>query len=164
MHLLTTHQARRELAQEVSQARTELHIISAYCKERGLEWIDSHIHNPLQSKKLLVRFLPTDIISGATDFSLYERCKALGWQMYVCFDLHAKTYVFDQKRCIVGSANLTQKGLGIDVAGNFELSAVVNIEEGDMAKIDQMFMAALPMTDVRYEQMRKDLEFLTQAF
>ena len=160
MPLLTTQQARRQIAQEVSQARTELHIISAYCKDRGIEWIDSHIQHPLHNKKLLVRFLPGDIASGATDFTLYERCKTLGWQMYVSFDLHAKTYVFDQKRCIVGSANLTRKGIGIDVTGNFELSAAVSIEEGDMAKIDQMFLTALPMTDVLYEEMSKELNAL----
>lgn len=63
----------------------------------AIKFVDDNIKHVLKNKKLLVRFLPGDIINGATDLDLYEYCKANGWELYIRFDLHAKTYIFDKK-------------------------------------------------------------------
>ena len=111
MSLLTTSETRNVIASQVASATNTLHIISAFCKESAMSFIEANIKNKLSEKKLMVRFLLSDMLSGATDLSLYEFCKSKGWQMYVRFDLHAKTYVFDKKRCILGSANMTSTAM-----------------------------------------------------
>ena len=106
----------------------------------------------------MVRFLLSDILHGATDFELFDYCKANGWQLYVRFDLHAKTYIFDRKRCILGSANLTSKGLGLSLHGNYELSSFAEVDDSDLKKIDALFDNAILMTDELYVTMKSDYE------
>ena len=106
----------------------------------------------------MVRFLLSDILHGATDFELFDYCKANGWQLYVRFDLHAKTYIFDRKRCILGSANLTSKGLGLSLHGNYELSSFAEVDDSDLKKIDMLFDNAILMTDELYVAMKSDYE------
>lgn len=154
MSLLNTYEVQQKIAQEVSSATTHLQIVSAFCKVEAVEFVDRHINTSLQTKKLMVRFLLSDILSGASDFGLYEYCKSHGWQMYVRFDLHAKTYIFDRKRCILGSANLTNRGLGLSFHGNYELSSFADVDDVDLRKIDALFDNAILMTDELYETMK----------
>lgn len=163
MSLLNTYEVQQKIAQEVSSATTHLQIVSAFCKTEAVEFIDSHINTPLQTKKLMVRFLLSDILTGASDFNLYEYCKSHGWQMYVRFDLHAKTYIFDRKRCILGSANLTNRGLGISFHGNYELSSFADVDDVDLRKIDTLFNNAILMTDELYETMKLEYQEAKKA-
>ena len=158
MNLLTTSEAKQRIALEVSSATEHIQIVSAFCKLPAIRFIDECIKNPLHSKKLVVRFLLSDILQGATDFQLYDYCKANGWHMYVSFDLHAKTYIFDRKRCILGSANLTSKGLGLSLHGNYELSSFAEVDDSDLKKIDTLFDNAILMTDELYAAMKSDYE------
>ncbi len=156
MSLLSTHEVKQKIIDEVSHASDNLQIISAFCKLQAIKFIDENISRPIKSKKLMVRFLLSDILNGATDFELYDYCKANGWQMYVRFDLHAKTYIFDRKRCILGSANLTSKGLGLSLHGNYELSSFATVDDSDLKKIDTLFDNAILMTDELYAEMKSD--------
>ena len=158
MRLLNTYEAKQIIAEEVSNANEHLQIISAFCKISALEFIDEKIKNSLKTKKLMVRFLLTDILQGACDFQLYEYCKSHGWQMYIRFDLHAKTYVFDRKRCILGSANLTNKGLGLGLQRNYELSSFAEVDDSELAKLDKLFDDAILMTDQLFEIMKQEYE------
>lgn len=162
MSLLSTHEVKQKIIDEVSRAADNLQIISAFCKLPAIKFIDENISHPIQNKKLMVRFLLSDILHGATDFELFDYCKENGWQMYVRFDLHAKTYVFDRKRCILGSANLTSKGLGLSLHGNYELSSFAEVDDSDLKKIDMLFGNAILMTDELYEAMRSDYEIAKQ--
>ncbi len=158
MSLLTTSEAKNKIAEQVRFATEQLHIISAFCKKTALEFIESNIQNNLCEKKILVRFLLSDIVNGVTDFELYEYCKANGWELYIRFDLHAKTYVFDRKRLVLGSANLTNNGFGLNYGGNYELSCFADIDSGDLKKIDSLFENAILMTDELYENMKLDYQ------
>lgn len=158
MSLLSTHEVKQKIIDEVSRAADNLQIISAFCKLPAIKFIDENISHPIKQKKLMVRFLLSDILHGATDFELFDYCKANGWQMYVRFDLHAKTYIFDRKRCILGSANLTSKGLGLSLHGNYELSSFAEVDDSDLKKIDTLFDNAILMTDELYIAMNSDYE------
>lgn len=158
MSLLSTHEVKQKIIDEVSRAADNLQIISAFCKLPAIKFIDENISHPIKQKKLMVRFLLSDILHGATDFELFDYCKANGWQMYIRFDLHAKTYIFDRKRCILGSANLTSKGLGLSLHGNYELSSFAEVDDSDLKKIDTLFDNAILMTDELYIAMKSDYE------
>ena len=158
MSLLSTHEVKQKIVDEVSHATDNLQIISAFCKLPAIKFIDENISHPIKNKKLMVRFLLSDILHGATDFELFDYCKANGWQLYVRFDLHAKTYIFDRKRCILGSANLTSKGLGLSLHGNYELSSFAEVDDSDLKKIDALFDNAILMTDELYVTMKSDYE------
>lgn len=158
MSLLTTSETKKLIAKQVATSTDTLQIISAYCKTSAIQFIEDNIHSSIKDKKIMVRFLLSDIIQGATDFSLYEFCKSNNWKMYIKFDLHAKTYIFDKKRCILGSANLTSNGMGLNFYGNYELSSFTEIDKSDLVKIDKLFNNAILMNDTLYNQMKLDYE------
>lgn len=163
MSLLTTSETRNVIASQVASATDTLHIISAFCKETAMSFIEANVKNELSEKKLMVRFLLSDILSGATDLSLYEFCKSKGWQMYVRFDLHAKTYIFDKKRCILGSANMTSNGIGLNAHGNYELSSFTDINDSDLIKINKLFDDSILMNDELYSLMKAEYDTAKQS-
>jgi len=146
------------LENEIGKTKNEIQIISAFCKENIIDFIESRLDKNVKNKKLLVRFTLDDILNKVTDFSLYNYCKDHKWDMFIQFNLHAKTYIFDKKRCIIGSANLTNRGTGISTYSNIEISSLDDIEEADMVKIDNLFEKSIKMTDNIYELMIENVE------
>lgn len=152
--ILLRTEIKDRLFKELSMARNDVLIISAYCKENVVDELERHINREVHNKILLVRFQYYDITTGASDLSIYEKCKLYGWQMYLKLDLHVKTYVFDKCRCIIGSANATNKGLGLTDKANDELAAIQELDEENYNKIFSLVDDAVPMTDSLYDLMR----------
>jgi len=94
MTIIYTENFKNELEKELISTTNNIHIISAFCKKNIIAFIDSKLSSSVKSKKLLVRFTLRDIISKATDFGLYEYCLENNWEMFVNFDIHAKTFIF----------------------------------------------------------------------
>lgn len=154
-HILYSDDIKRQIVEEINHTTDNLHIVTAYCKNEGIKFIEENLRNPISSKRLMVRFTFDDIVSGASDLSVYEFCKRNGWDMYVRFDLHAKTYIFDRKRWVVGSANLTSRGLGLASVSNYEMAVLADIEPDEMYKIESLFNSAFRMTDEIYQKMQE---------
>ena len=72
--LLIDDEIQNRIKEELQSCETDVNIISAYCKMSTLQYFDSCISNDVR-KRLLVRFLPSDISSGATDKEIYYYCK-----------------------------------------------------------------------------------------
>lgn len=162
MTVLFSDEIFAQIVFEIKKAKTEICIISAFCKESILETFEKNISSSIKNKRLMVRFRQADLVSGATDFSIYPYCKSHGWSFYIDLDMHAKTYIFDRKRCILGSANATNKGLGLSEHFNMELSKIFDLEETDYPKIDALFDKALLCTDELYEKMKKDFDSISR--
>jgi hypothetical protein len=155
MGLLFSNEIKNQLEVEIRQSTNDIHIISAYCKKAAIKFIENCVVNPMQSKKLMVRFAYIDIISGASDLDVYDFCKKNGWYLYMRLDLHAKTYIFDKTRCIVGSANLTSRGINIVDNANYEIALVTSVSDEEMCRIDNLFEDAVLMTDDMYNLMKE---------
>lgn len=151
------------LEQELYSIKNNIQIITAYCKLEALAYIDSKLLFSPSTKRILVRFRPEDIISGATDIEIYNYCKSKGWKLYIQLDLHAKTYIFDKKRWIVGSANLTSKGIGLIDNSNCEIAMLADVEETEIDKINAMFYTATLMTDQLFSLMQTQLSNIEKA-
>jgi hypothetical protein len=145
------------LEREFTNVKDNLQVISAYCTTNALAYVDSIIHNAPSAKKIMVRFHLDDILNGATDFSIYEYCKKHNWDVYIKLDLHAKTFIFDKKRWIVGSANLTSRGIGLINNSNMEMAVLADVDENEFEKINALFNAATLLTDDIYELMTDQL-------
>lgn len=153
MSLLYTRNIQDELITQLEQVTDSIQIITAYCKLNAISLIERHIPNSIDMKRILVRFRLGDILSGATDIELYDFCKRNGWKLYVRFDLHAKTYIFDNEKGIVGSANATSNGLGLYSNCNYELGSLIPIDAEDIHKINVLFNSALLIDDDIYQKM-----------
>lgn len=75
----------------------------------------------VESLSLFVRGAFADFSSGASDLELIQYINDMNGKVYVCQTLHAKYYRAD-KTILIGSANLTARGLGLAGAlSNFEI-------------------------------------------
>lgn len=161
MSILFSNEILDSVKKELSNASESVQIITAYCKEASLMHLDKCISDTLLDKKLLVRFRMDDVIIGSTDFSIIEYAMSRGWRVFIRFDLHAKTYIVDKKRGLVGSANATNSGLSIGMSGNMEMATLVDIEPQDVSKIAKLYDDAIEVDNAILDKLKKQLNSVT---
>ncbi|MCR5105320.1 MAG: hypothetical protein K6B68_12880 [Eubacterium sp.] len=158
MALLLSNEILNAISEELKKATESVQIISAFSKESTIKYLNKYIEPIVADKRILIRFRLDDLLSGSTDFSVIDYCRENGWNVYIRFDLHAKTYIVDNKRGINTSANATSSGLSIGRTGNVELGTLVDIEAKDIEKIDKLFNDAIPVDDPLLEELRNQFE------
>lgn len=158
MSILVSQKILDRIRNELSTSTESFLLISAYCKLPLVKHFDSCIANASIEKKLVVRFRPDDITSGASDLEIYPYCRDNGWRLFFRMDLHAKTYVFDRLRCIIGSANATGSGMNIGGAGNYEMATACELAEKDVRALDLLLRGAVEMNDSIYNIMKKTVD------
>lgn len=158
MSILVSQKILDRIRDELSSSTESFLLISAYCKLPLVQYFDSCIANKNIEKKLVVRFRPDDIASGASDLSIYPYCRDNGWKLFFRMDLHAKTYVFDRLRCVIGSANATSNGMNIGGSGNYEIATVCELADKDVRALDLLLYGAVEMDDTIYNIMKSAVE------
>ena len=153
MSILVSEKILETIKKELSKSTESFLLISAFCKLPLVEYFDSCIEKKDIEKKLIVRYRLSDILSGASDLELYPYCKENGWKLYFRLDLHAKTYVFDHLRCIVGSANATQSGMSTHNVGNYEIATTCELASDDILKLENLLKGSIQMNDEIYDVM-----------
>lgn len=157
MAILFSNEILNSVKHELERATQSVQIIAAYCKESTFEYLNSCIDTKIKNKRLLVRFRMDDILNGSTDFSIVQKGKEKGWDIYIRFDLHAKTYIIDGKRGFVGSANATNSGLSIGKNGNMEMATLVEMEQNDIDKINRIFNDAICVDSILIEKLHDQI-------
>lgn len=154
MAILVSQTILNRIHDELSKSTESFLLISAYCKLPLVKYFDQCITNENITKTLVVRYRPEDITAGASDLDIYPYCKAHGWKMHFRLDLHAKTYVFDRLRCIIGSANATSSGLNLGGIGNYEMATSCELADADRKTLDLLLRGAVEMNDDIYSIMK----------
>lgn len=97
-------------------------VISAYVTSSAVDWLASNIaqHDGPVRVTFLGRFTPSDLASGSSDIGALRSICSHGWDLLALSNLHAKIYLFDETRVIVGSGNWTNNGLKLCGTGNEE--------------------------------------------
>lgn len=157
MAILLSNEILNSVKMELQSATSSVQIITAYCKEKTLLYLNNCIGENVKEKNLMLRFRMDDVIKGSTDFSAVKMALETGWNVYVRFDLHAKTYVIDNKRGLVGSANATNAGLSIGRLRNMEIATLIDIEEKDIEKIRRLFDEAIRIDRSLLMEMEKQV-------
>ena len=147
--ILISGEVEEKLKIEVPACASDFNVVSGFCKLQTLKFLDSLCRKGI-NKRLLVRFLPSDISSGATDKEIFEYCKNNGWSIFVDYTIHAKTYVFDKVKCIMGSANATNRGIGSVDNCNKEASAFFELDNGQYQKVMTLYNDAIALDDELY--------------
>jgi len=156
--IIYSDEIKRKLETEFGNTNDNLQIITAYCKTTALSYVDAQLNNKAINKRLMVRFQLEDLLSGASDFDVFKYCCENGWELYIRLDLHAKTFIFDRKRWIVGSANLTSSGIGLAADSNMEMAVLTDVDAGEMVKINNLFDKATPMDERLHTLMARQIE------
>lgn len=155
--ILISGEVEEKLKLEVPACASDFNVVSGFCKLQTLKFLDALCRKGI-NKRLLVRFLPSDISSGATDKEIFEYCKNNGWSIFVDYTIHAKTYIFDKVKCIMGSANATKRGIGAIEHCNKEASAYFELDNGQYQKVMTLYNDAILLNDELYEYIVSQVE------
>ncbi len=147
--ILISKEVEEALKAEVPLCTADFNVISGFCKLQTLMFLNGLCRQGIK-KRLLVRFLPSDLSSGATDKEIYSYCKSNGWAMYIDHTIHAKTYIFDKVKCIIGSANATNRGIGSGDNYNKEVSAYFKLDDYQYTKVMTLYKDAILLDDDLY--------------
>lgn len=163
MAILFSNEIINAVIDELKNAKNSVQIITAYCKKNTFEKLDAVISSSVNNRRLLVRFRLDDVLKGSTDFEILEYALQHGWNVFLRFDLHAKTYIVDNKRGLIGSANATNSGLNIGKAGNMEMASFIDVEPEDVEKINGLFDDAIPVDDELVVEMKQQFDSIKPA-
>lgn len=108
------------LKEVLASAESSFYIASPFISSGGISFLDRHLPASV-SLKVVSQFTPENISSGFLDIpALYSLCcNRSDVSFFHCSRLHAKIYSSNSSS-IVGSFNLTARGLGIATDCNFE--------------------------------------------
>lgn len=119
----------------VSSAKKSVLIVSPYIKSK----IASKIINLVKSKGLNLQLLTLppgeEYITGATDLNAILDLQNNGFEIRMLPFLHAKVYLVDGEVLLLGSANFTNKGMGLSVEPNKEILIEKKATEDELENI-----------------------------
>jgi len=156
MNLLMNKSLLDSLVEDLKTCTFEVNFVAAFCKLETLKYLDNFIGKDIK-KKLLIRFRLDDLLSGVTDIDLYDYCKNNNWEIFVNFDLHAKMYRIDDI-LYVGSANMTERGLGINEKSNIEGNVRFKIDVYEKNILQKLFLSSKKLDDDLYNKMKSSFD------
>ena len=145
----------------VRSVRDNLVIVAPYIKTVALQKVIDEVSNGPASLICITRWLPEDIAAGVCDLEILDVIEGFsGGKLLVHPHLHAKYYRGDE-RCLVGSANLTSRGLGWTTPANVELLVELSADLNSLREWETaLFDAAIPATQELKENIRHEADRL----
>jgi hypothetical protein len=136
---------------------SRLSIYVPYIKLVALEHLINHSS---EVKSITVRWEPKDLITGASDLEIYPYLKERGITLFRNNRLHLKSFVDNNKRCFLGSANISSRALNLPKSSyyNYELATIVD----DLSLDDRLYFLNIErestlITDNIFEQIKEQL-------
>lgn len=115
-------------------AERKVLLVAPFVKVRALQRVLSAIGKEIKDITCVGRLRPEDVVGGATDLAVFDViAKQPGARLLYHPYLHAKLYRADD-RCLVGSANITYRGLGWTTPANLE--TLVSVSAADPAIVE----------------------------
>ena len=153
--VISSEKLQQYFSNSLSRCKDELIICSGFITKVGLNWVLEKIKDKKLKCKIYCRWNNEDLISGASSLEAYKICKNQGWNFYILERLHAKFFLIDKKDLIVGSANLTGKGLSLIPMSNKEFGIAVDATDFDLDNIDLILNESVIVNDEIYNQYKK---------
>lgn len=148
----------------IENATNRIVIVAPYIKSAAIRRLLKRLPDTVAELTCITRWLPEDIVSGVCDLEIFDDLMLVqGGRLLVHPNLHAKYYSNGQQS-LVGSANLTSRGLGWHTPANVELLVALPAEFPGLADWESMLLeSAIEATDQLRDQIRIQAEQLEQA-
>ena len=156
-YLLSGEEFKSEAELFLAKTNKSVTIFSGFIKSGAIHWLREHVNNSIEVT-LVGRFSASDLIKGASDLEVYSICKELGWKLGILNNLHSKVFIFDDKHLMLGSANLTMRGLSIEGYGNIELGTKLAPSPDDLKRIENMQEDIIWIDDDLYKAMKSEID------
>jgi hypothetical protein len=145
------------VADYASKTQSSLLIFSAFIKLNALEWLASQIEM-VPEVRIVARWRPEDLAFKASDIEAYEFCHTHGWKFGIDNSLHSKAFVFDSKTVLLGSANLTDRGLSLSRDGNLEMGTVIVPTIADLERLKSLEENVFWMNDDIFKSLAEEMK------
>lgn len=149
---------------ELIRAANKRVIIAApYIKSVTLRRLLDVIPEMVSECICVTRWLPEDIASGVCDIEIFDDVAGTrGGRLLVHPHLHAKFYS-NGRDCLVGSANLTGRGLGWHTPSNVELLVALPADyEGLVAWENMLLDSSVQATEDLRDRIRRQADYLKE--
>lgn len=155
--LLTAAEFRDTLSLRLSKANEAIIVFSAFTKFDALEWLISKAGTTNLS--IITRWQPGDLASRASDLECYKLCKRSGVKFGISSGLHGKIYCTD-RQILIGSANLTSRGLALLDSHNDEFGYGFEAGISDLSKLNRYLASVVWIDDDLFESIEAELSNL----
>jgi hypothetical protein len=112
----------------LSESQHNITIFSPYIKTEALRELLPELNVKVT---LITSWKLQDLWLGSSDLSLYPFAKQRSYSMFLNNKIHLKVFMTDWQRCILGSSNISNKGLGIGIDCHYELDVIHSIIDTD---------------------------------
>ncbi len=152
-----------EVLKLIGRAQSRVTVAAPFIKSSTIRRLLNHVPETVSEFICITRWLPEDIASGVCDLEIFEDVTKLrGGRLLVHPLLHAKYYSNGQE-VLVGSSNLTSRGLGWQVPANMELLVelpmnFLGLKEWEAALLNSAIVA----TDQLHQQVRLEADKILQ--
>ena len=148
----------------MQNATSRVVIAAPYIKSATIRRLLKTIPDTVSECACITRWLPEDIVSGVCDLEIFDDVtQARGGRLWVHPHLHAKFYS-NGRETLVGSPNLTSRGLGWHTPSNVELLVALPAEYPGLADWEFALLdSAVEATEQLREQIRVQAEQLKQT-
>ena len=148
----------------IRNATSRVVIAAPYIKSTTIRRLLKTIPDTVSELSCITRWLPQDIASGVCDLEIFDDVMQIqGGRLLVHPHLHAKYYSNGQKT-LVGSANLTSRGLGWHTPANVEILVALPAEFPGLVDWESTLLdSAIDATEQLREQIRLQAEQIIQA-
>ena len=149
----------------IRSAEARVTVVAPYIKAHALRSLIGVVPKTVTEFICVTRWLPEDIASGVCDIEIFEEiANHPGGELRVHPHLHAKFYS-NTKRCLVGSANLTGRGLGWRTPANVELLVELDrdfpgLSGWELQLLESSFVATVELRDQIHAEAQRLKELL----
>ena len=145
-------------------ATSRIVIVAPFIKSATIRRLLTIVPDTVSELACVTRWLPEDIVSGVCDLEIFDDVTQLqGGRLLVHPHLHAKYYSNGHKT-LVGSANLTSRGLGWHTPANVEILVALPAEFPGLPNWEFALLAsAVEATETLREQILIQAELLKQT-
>lgn len=123
-----------EVVQLLGRAQEDVLIVAPFMKAKTLSRLLDVVPDVVKVT-LVTRWRPTDVLSGVTDLETMDLANQRSSPLYLHHNLHAKLFAADDQ-CLVGSANVTDSGLGWRNPANLELLALFDRKSDEIVAFE----------------------------
>lgn len=148
---------RREVQKSIARCEHSVEILVGYAKIAAIHWLASAITDRKLKVSIVVGWSMNDLAGGSSDVLAYREATELGWKFGIRPGLHAKIFWLDRDELLIGSANLTPRGLHLGHIANIEAGVRVTPENVDKAKLARLLDRSIWLDDDLYAEIEQKL-------
>lgn len=157
---LLTDELINKLIREIKKAKQETLIISPYVTKEAVMRIVPYCKDRKLILKLVTLPPGKEYVTGATDPDALLLLAQSGFSIMMLERLHAKIYIIDNETILLGSANLTSRGLGIIPESNEEVLLQTKTALADIESLKETFVDDSMEVSITESWLTKEARFV----